>query len=210
MLDICSQKLGCKSLDDVLDILSDVVGILLRMRTILMCSFVGSMRFPQALREVCHIASSEARYLRWIAPQNVEHGVVRNYVHSSFFFFYPHVVSGTALSSNGLHYFALDPTATWLGYPHEVLPNAYHECRPILPGHAPVVYNLEYCLLHRSLLYARTFNLNALEGYLCSVTAFSSNKDIRHSEKSTICRHARSPPSVKTSLQRRMSRSCYQ
>jgi hypothetical protein len=47
MLDIRSQKLGRKSLDDVLDILSDVVGILLRMRTILMCSFVESVRFPQ-------------------------------------------------------------------------------------------------------------------------------------------------------------------
>jgi hypothetical protein len=47
MLDIRSQKLGRKSLDDVLDILPDVVGILLRMRTILMYSFVESTRFPQ-------------------------------------------------------------------------------------------------------------------------------------------------------------------
>lgn len=43
----------------------------------------------------------------------------------------------------------------------DFLPNTYHGCRPILPGHVPVVYNLKYCLLHCSLLYARTFNLDA-------------------------------------------------
>ena len=39
----------------------------------------------------------------------------------------------------------------------------------ILPGHIPVVYHLEYCLLHPSFLHASSLNLDNLKGYLRSI-----------------------------------------
>ena len=45
--------------------------------------------------EVRRVASTEARRLRRIPPQNAEHGVVRNYVRTSLFFPYPRIVSDT-------------------------------------------------------------------------------------------------------------------
>lgn len=52
--------------------------------------------------EVRRVASTEARRLRRIPPQNAEHGVVRNYVRVSVFFSSPPILSHTTLSSNGL------------------------------------------------------------------------------------------------------------
>ena len=54
--------------------------------------------------EVRRVASTEARRLRRIPPQNAEHGVVRNYVRTSVFFPYPTCLD-TTLSSNGLPLF---------------------------------------------------------------------------------------------------------
>jgi hypothetical protein len=90
--------------------------------------------------EVRRIASTEARCARWIPLQNAEHGVVKNYVpvRSSIFFF-THVSCLALRTAQMACHSALDL-------------NAYHGCRPILPGHVPVVHNLEYKLLHRSTL----------------------------------------------------------
>src|SRR5258707_6342364 len=48
---------------------------------------------PPASTEVRRIASTEARRLKRIPSQNAEHGIVRNYVHTSTFFsLYSHVL----------------------------------------------------------------------------------------------------------------------
>jgi ATP-dependent Lon protease len=52
--------------------------------------------------EVRRVASTEARRLKRIPPQNAEHGVVRNYVRTSAFVPYSCIVSDTMLSLNGL------------------------------------------------------------------------------------------------------------
>jgi ATP-dependent Lon protease len=69
--------------------------------------------------EVRRVASTEARRLRRIPPQNAEHGVVRNYVSASFFLSLSHVSCLTLRSARMAYRSALDPTATWLGYSYE-------------------------------------------------------------------------------------------
>jgi hypothetical protein len=70
--------------------------------------------------EVRRVASTEARRLRRIPPQNAEHGVVRNYVRTSVFPSLSHVSCLTLRSARMAYRSALDPTAAWLGYPYEV------------------------------------------------------------------------------------------
>jgi ATP-dependent Lon protease len=67
--------------------------------------------------EVRRVASTEARRLRRIPPQNAEHGVVRNYVRTSVFL--THASCPTLRSARMAYRSALDPTATWLGCPYE-------------------------------------------------------------------------------------------
>jgi 1,3-beta-glucan synthase len=53
-----------------------------------------------------------------------------------------------------------------------------HVCRgprPVLPRHLSVVHHLEYRFLHRPIVFIGPINLDALEGYLCTVT----EKDLR-------------------------------
>jgi ATP-dependent Lon protease len=67
--------------------------------------------------EVRRVASTEARRLRRIPPQNAEHGVVRNYVRTPVFL--THASCPTLRSARMAYRSALDPTATWLGCPYE-------------------------------------------------------------------------------------------
>ena len=68
--------------------------------------------------EVRRVASTEARGLKRIPPQNAEHGVVRNYVRTCVFL--THVSCLTPCSARMAYRSALDPTATWLRCPCEV------------------------------------------------------------------------------------------
>ena len=84
--------------------------------------------------EVRRVASTEARRLRRIPPQNAEHGVVRNYVRALAL---PHLSCLTLYSARMAYRSALDPTATWLGYAYEDRLSPQRKvatrCRPLWP-----------------------------------------------------------------------------
>ena len=70
--------------------------------------------------EVRRIASTEARRLRRIPPQNAEHGVVRNYVRTFAFFLRPRYCLTSLLPARMADGAAMDTTTPWLGRPYEV------------------------------------------------------------------------------------------
>ena len=76
----------------------------------------------------------------------------------------------------------------------------YHGLRPILPGHIPVVYHLEYCLLHRSFLHAWSLNLDTLEGHLRLIAEThypkilaTADLEVRYKPKVCFVRHPHTP-----------------
>ena len=71
--------------------------------------------------EVRRVASSEARRLKRIPPQNAEHGVVRNYVRRSMFSYSNHTLNpDTASPARMAHFAALDSHHRRLRNPHAI------------------------------------------------------------------------------------------
>ena len=89
--------------------------------------------------EVRRVASTEARRLRRIPPQNAEHGVVRNYVRTVLRlpFLTTRISCLTICSARMAYRPALDPATTWLGCPYEVRLSPQRkvatQCGPLWP-----------------------------------------------------------------------------